>query len=187
MVVDRKALASIVLALISLIYFPLLTGFLAIITGHLSRSSIKHSHGELRGKNIALTGLVIGYLTLSSVLLIFWQRAHVAQNESSAVASLRSLNSGFETYVQSHPGSYPVAFSQLDKSGVDAMLVAGQKDGYRFTYEIIEKDVSVVDYMVQAEPLQPGLSGRRTFCLAKGGDIHAAQPGQKCTKTSPRM
>jgi len=185
MTLDRKAIASFALGLISLVYFPLLTGFFAIIIGHLSRSSIKRSQEPIKGKTIALIGLVLGYLTLGSVVLVSWQRAHIAQNESSALASLRSVHHGVESHLEANQGSYPIVFSQLEKSGVDSMVVAGRKDGYGFTYEPIEKDGATIDYWVQAKPLQPGVSGRRTFCLEKNGNIHAAQPGEQCNSKRP--
>ena len=47
-----------------------LTGIPAIILGHISLSRIKKSMGRLKGEGMALTGLILGYISLPSILII---------------------------------------------------------------------------------------------------------------------
>src|SRR5436853_4454186 len=58
---DGKAVASLVLGILSVTILWIIAGIPAIILGHLSRSSIRRSIGELKGNGMALAGLIMGY------------------------------------------------------------------------------------------------------------------------------
>jgi len=47
----------------------LISGLAAIITGHKALSQIKQSNGTLKGKNMAIVGLFLGYLLLASAVI----------------------------------------------------------------------------------------------------------------------
>src|SRR5437879_4046801 len=152
---DGKAVASLVLGVLS-VFFSFLTGIPAVVLGHLSRSSIKKSMGKLKGEGMALTGLILGYISVAFIPVVLiiaaiaipnLLRARIAANEASAVGILRTLNTAALTYHASYPeAGYPARLEQLaGNSGqpqtietaglVDASLTSGQKSGYRFTYE----------------------------------------------------
>mgnify|MGYP001418269542 CR=1 FL=1 len=46
-----------------------LTGIPAIILGHISRGKIKRSNGQLGGGGMALTGLILGYITTAFTII----------------------------------------------------------------------------------------------------------------------
>jgi hypothetical protein len=104
-----KAIACLVCGLF-LFAFPL--SILAVIFGHLSVSEIRKSSGRLKGEGIATAGLVLGYVGLAVIPLILiiaaiaipnLLRARMAGNESSAVASIRTLGAAEVQYF-SAPG-----------------------------------------------------------------------------------
>src|SRR5437773_2287138 len=71
---EPLAIVSLVLAILSWFVCLLFGSIPAIICGHLSRSKIRRSSGALRGMEIALAGLIIGYVetplgVLGSVML----------------------------------------------------------------------------------------------------------------------
>jgi hypothetical protein len=67
MVTSRLAIASLVLSLSALLLGPL--GFIpGIICGHLALSSIKQDP-TLKGRGIALAGLIVGYVYIALLLL----------------------------------------------------------------------------------------------------------------------
>jgi threonine/homoserine/homoserine lactone efflux protein len=63
---ELLAIVSLVLAILSWVICLLFGSIPAIICGHLSRSKIRKSNGALRGMEIALAGLIIGYLEIHS-------------------------------------------------------------------------------------------------------------------------
>src|SRR5689334_21604277 len=86
---DGKATASLILGILSMLCFGLLTGLPAIILGHISRGNIEQSRGRLTGAGMALTGLILGYVSIVSTIMIIaaiaipnLMRARMSANES---------------------------------------------------------------------------------------------------------
>src|SRR5438270_10518057 len=66
---DGGAIASMVLGIASVaLCLTFVAGIPAIILGHISLSRIKKSMGRLKGEGMALTGLILGYISLPFVL-----------------------------------------------------------------------------------------------------------------------
>ncbi|MCU1332752.1 MAG: hypothetical protein JWM08_1744 [Candidatus Angelobacter sp.] len=107
---DGKATASLILGVLSLLCFGLLTGLPAIILGHISRGNIERSRGRLSGAGLALTGLILGYVSIVSTVLIIAAiaipnllRARISANESSAASTVRTINTVQVTYMTTYP------------------------------------------------------------------------------------
>lgn len=67
------AIASMIFGIIGLFFdwwFFAIPSIIAVITGHIARSNIKHSNGRLGGDGFAVTGLVLGYLVILVYLFI---------------------------------------------------------------------------------------------------------------------
>jgi hypothetical protein len=62
--VKTSALAiwSLVLGIVSLLCLGVVAGVPAIICGHIARSNIKQSQGNVAGSGLALAGLILGYV-----------------------------------------------------------------------------------------------------------------------------
>lgn len=92
-----KAIASLICGIF---FFVFPSAIIAIILGHLSYSEIGRSLGRIRGKGLALAGLILGYLGISFIPILIIAaiaipnllRARMAANEASAVGSLRSYS-----------------------------------------------------------------------------------------------
>ena len=86
-----------------------LTGIPAIIIGHISLSRIKKSMGRLKGEGMALTGLILGYISLPFILIIAaiaipnLLRARISANEATAASTVRTLNTSQITYSTTYP------------------------------------------------------------------------------------
>lgn len=68
------AVVSLVFGIIGFISSWFLLGIpslIAVITGHMARSKIARSQGELGGEGLALAGLILGYIVIAMYLLIF--------------------------------------------------------------------------------------------------------------------
>jgi hypothetical protein len=98
------ATASLIFG-IPFLFFPF--PIVAVVFGHVSLSQIKKSAGRLGGKGLAIAGLVLGYLGIAMIPLTLiiaaiaipnLLRARMAANESSALYSLRTINTAQVSY-----------------------------------------------------------------------------------------
>jgi hypothetical protein len=205
---DGKAVASLILGILSLTFFWIFAGIPAIVLGHLSRSQIKKSMGRLKGEGMALAGLIMGYLSvaiLPFVLIIAaiaipnLLRARIAANEASSVGSLRTINVANVTYAATYGSGLAPSLSALGGGTncqptkehaclIDSVLSNGQKSGYRFTYTAEDSDSDgVIDkYFLEAEPISKGASGQSTYCSDESGVIRRQRNG-RCTPESPSI
>ena len=84
-------------------------GIPALILGHISRSKIKKSMGRLQGDGLALTGLILGYISLLTIPIIAaiaipnLLRARISANEASAASTVRMINTSQITYSTTYP------------------------------------------------------------------------------------
>jgi hypothetical protein len=205
---DGKAVASLILGILSLTFFWIFAGIPAIVLGHLSRSQIKKSMGRLKGEGMALAGLIMGYLSVAMlpfVLIIAaiaipnLLRARMAANEASSVGAIRTINTANVTYASTYGGFAPSLYAlgggtncQPSKEHaclIDSVLSSGQKSGYHFTYTAEDSDNDgVIDkYFFEAEPVSKGASGRSTFCSDETGVIRKETDGSRCTAESPAL
>ena len=154
------------------------------IFGHVARSQIRKSAGQLKGSGMALAGLILGYagiaflvflLVVSLPEMIMVDRP--AANESSAVGSLRTLNTSAITYAATYPKrGFPTTLAQMGPPAegaqpdedhaylIDAVLASGERSGYRFTYVSSDpnRDGITDAYAAHADPLAPE-TGKRHF------------------------
>ena len=61
------AIWSLVLGILGLALLGPITGIPAVICGHMARSRIRKSNGELTGSGMALAGLITGYIGIAWV------------------------------------------------------------------------------------------------------------------------
>ena len=123
--------------------------------------------------------LIIAAIAIPNLL-----RQRIAANETSAVASLRTLNAVEITYNNSYPtvgfactlsalgppaGS--TAVSPTAAGLIDSNLASGNKNGYTFTVACIGGGTPTINYQTTAAPASPGVTGQRYFCSDTSGII----------------
>ena len=189
-----KAVVSLVCGLL---FFIPLAFVVAIVFGHLALSEIRKSAGRLRGDGIAIAGLVLGYLWIAAIPIILiiaaiaipnLLRARMAANESSALASIRALNTAEMAYSQSHADKgYTCALSDLAEDRlIDSSLANGRKRGYAIDLmECSPGDQgggANAKYRVWAHPLVSNQTGVRSFCSDESLAIkaHPGDSAQHC-------
>lgn len=151
---------------------------------------------------------LVELLIVMSVILIIitlaipsYEKVHIKANETSAVASVRMLNSMETEYNSSFPThGFACSLATLGgKQGSGAPtaeaaqlipedLASGSKAGYNFTISNCQKStVNNVDqynsYQITATPVAVGRSGQRTFCSDESGQIRFdPKGGTNCTE-----
>jgi type IV pilus assembly protein PilA len=188
---NGKSIASLVFGFFSLL-FP--AAILAIVFGHLSISEIRKSGGRLKGEGMAIAGLVFGYMGIAAIPLILivaaiaipnLLRARIAANESSAVASLRTITTAERAYSTEHPNAgYTCSLFDL-RDLIGDELSRGRKHGYVFELAGCTADVASpgnAKFQVVAYPLNPNQTGVRAFCADESAVIKQNKDGssQNC-------
>ncbi len=133
--------------------------------------------------------LIIAAIAIPNLL-----RARIAANESSAVSSLRTINTAEVAYTTAYPNiGYSAALTDLGPGAgptcgaaptstaaclIDSVLAAGTKSGYTFGYAGAAgaAGAQLVTYGAGAVPLAFNQTGVRQFCSAEDAVIRWA-PG----------
>jgi len=114
--------------------------------------------------------LIIAAIAIPNLL-----RARIAANESSAVASIRTLNTAQISYNSAYPtvgfsssmtnlaGTSCAPPSSTGACLVDTVLAAGTKNGYTFAISGVS-GTPAATYQFIATPISPNQSGTRYFC-----------------------
>ncbi len=201
-----KAIASLVLSFFSLLLVP---AILAIVFGHISLSEIKKSAGRLKGRGLAIVGLVIGYggvafvpflLIIAAIAIPSLLRSRIAANQASAVGCLRTFNTAAITYSATYNLGYPKNISVMgpppgngqtsDQAAnlIDSSLASGMKSGYKFTYTSLEMDSKGIRraYTIHADPVEEGTTGQMHFFTDQSGVIRSERE-KPANKESPPL
>ncbi|MGH9577548.1 MAG: prepilin-type N-terminal cleavage/methylation domain-containing protein [Terriglobales bacterium] len=136
--------------------------------------------------------LIIAAIAIPNLL-----RSRIAANESSAVGSIRTINTAQVTYSSTYPNvGFAVTLPPLGGAAaacgvgatstaaclIDDVLALGQKSGYLFAVGGGSATVPEVTYNVTGAPVNVGQTGQRSFCSDQSGVIrfHASGAAATC-------
>jgi prepilin-type N-terminal cleavage/methylation domain-containing protein len=136
--------------------------------------------------------LIIAAIAIPNLL-----RSRIAANESSAVGSIRTLNTAEVTYASTYPDQgFTCTIANLGPpSGtasatsstaglIDAVLASGVKSGYTFNLTgctAAGSTTIVVTYQSTGVPTAAGQTGQRAFCSDQSGVIKYDAGGTAAT------
>ena len=142
--------------------------------------------------------LIIAAIAIPNLL-----RARMAANESSAVGSIRSINTAEVMYNSTYPttgfaatlailggAAAPCVPASTNACLIDSVLSAGTKSGYKFAAPGDGKTPSV-SYSVGGSPVTPNQTGIRSFCSFEDAVVRADPAGAddstlaKCQPLTP--
>jgi len=182
--INRYSIASFILG-IFFCFCP--AALLAVTYGHRARKQLRKDPSQ-RGAGLAITGLILGYVGIAVTLLaivialpdaLAHRGARINAHESSAVGSLRTINTaeaiystehskiGFTSSLQELAGK-SCAGQYATNCVVDGELADGTKSEYRFTYAAKTAVTPVRHYTLHADPLG---NTRRHFFTDETGII----------------
>jgi type IV pilus assembly protein PilA len=147
---------------------------------------------------IELLLVVAVILIISAIAVPNFLRSRQRANESSAVASIRNINTAAVTYSMTYPDmGYPATLAALGGANpcsatsaqaclVDDFLAQGTKSGYTFVWAG-DGAVPSVTYTISGTPQVVGSSGQRMFCTDQTGVIRYDPSGNGCTNASAAL
>ena len=136
--------------------------------------------------------LIIAAIAIPNLL-----RARISANESSAVGSIRTINTSEVTYSTNYPsagftttlaflgGAAPCVASSQTACLIDTVLGAGQKSGYAFTLAGGSGTTPEVTYTISGSPISTGQTGQRGFFSDQSGVIRYDTTGLATAASSP--
>lgn len=102
------AIASLVLGIAGLVLIGPLGAIPAVICGHMAKSRIKASQGELEGDGMALAGLIMGYVNIGIMVVMIplcaaiaipsFMRARTRSQQNTCIGNLRQIEAAKEQY-----------------------------------------------------------------------------------------
>jgi type IV pilus assembly protein PilA len=146
---------------------------------------------------IELLIVVAIILIIAAIAIPNLIKSKMAANESSAVGSLRTINTGEVNFAASCPAvGYSPSLVALNTGGtcaggagiIDAVLAAGAKSGYTFQYAAVAGGDTLNDtYTVTGTPATVGTTGQRQFFSDQTGVIRYALSGSGATAASSAL
>lgn len=144
-----------------------------------------------RQKGFSLIELLIVVaiiLIIAAIAIPNLIRSKMSANESSAIASMRTINTSCVEYSTTYNIGFPASLATLGASGaassasadlIDSVLASSVKAGYVFTYTAATPDAggSIDSYTLTAVPSVPGATGTRTFFTDQTNVIRADSSG----------
>ena len=149
--------------------------------------------------------LIIAAIAIPNLL-----RSRMAANESSAVGSVRTMNTAAISYNSTYGNGFPPSMAAIGNDGtttisctnaelVDTVLTSGTKSGYTFILShglaanILNSSSSSCSggygysdgYMITATPVTVGTTGQRSFCTDASGVIRFNTQGTTIAGPSP--
>ena len=147
---------------------------------------------------IELLIVVAIILIIAAIAIPNLMRSRMAANESSAVGSLRTINTAEVTYSTTYPtigftatltnlgGTATACASTITSTQaclIDNVLASGTKSGYTFS-ATAGSTTPVVTYTSLGNPVTLNQTGTRSFCSDQSGVLYALVGATGCTPTS---
>ena len=136
--------------------------------------------------------LIIAAIAIPNLL-----KSRMAANESSAVGSIRTLNTAEVTYASGCPNvGFSATIAELNTGAVcaggtgiiDNVLSTGNKSGYTFAYALATNGAPVnTTYTTTAVPLKVGVTGQRGFFSDQTGVIRYTLDGSAPTNAASAL
>ena len=199
-----KAIFSLICGIFFII-LPL--SVVAVIFGYIALSEILKGPGRLKGRALAITGIVFGYVGIACIVALFGvgiygvrkaakelNNTALSANKGSVVSSMRSLNMAEIAYGQAHQNAgFTCSLSELSGVwGISSDLAGGRQNGYIFELKncsAVKPGGPIARYQVVAYPVEPRGAEVPAYCTDESDVIRVVKTGspQDCFTTGTEL
>ena len=199
-----KAIFSLICGILFII---LPVSIVAVIFGYIALSEIRKSPGRWKGRGLAITGIVLGYVGVAFIVAFFGlgiyevrktakdiDNAALSANQGFVVSSMRTLNMAEIAYGQAHrDAGYTCSLSELSGVwGISSDLATGKKNGYIFELKncsAVKPGGPIARYRLLVYPAEPGRGGAAAYCSDESDVIRVVRNGlpQDCFETGKEL
>jgi len=162
-----------------------------LMRGYKQKSARQRGSSEMGFSLIELLVVVAIILIIAAIAIPNYLRSRMLANETSAAASLRSINTAETTYWSMYGigyaplanlgGASPCVASPITACYLDSLVSAGTKSGYTLTIATPGAVGTLATpnpvYSVSAVPVTVGVTGQRSFCSDQSGVLRADTTG----------
>lgn len=145
-----SAVWSFVLGILSLVCAGILAAIPAVICGHIARSTIRKSRGDLGGEGLALAGLITGYVAIvlnliliPTILIPAFQKAFNEHYADTGFTNVMASADGTERILA--PGNW----KSLPELNEAASVAAGNKIAEEYFMVLSESKTDLVDFSLE--------------------------------------
>jgi Tfp pilus assembly protein PilE len=151
-------------------------GLVALVLGIISLVKISKNNETLKGRGLAITGIVLGAISVVTIPIIALLtaiaipnllRARLAANEAYAQAKVQTIAVATESYAMANDGEYPFGIYSLTSTNPPYIAESFRK-GYKYSLNI---DADGQGYTITAEPDNCGTSGTKIFTQDSRGSL----------------
>ncbi|MFH1360959.1 MAG: DUF4190 domain-containing protein [Candidatus Omnitrophota bacterium] len=181
------AIASLVCGLFFLIpLLGMLLGIIAIILGIIALVQISKNKETLKGNGLAITGIVLGAISIfivpifalmAAIAIPNLLRARLSANEALAQSTVRAIAIAANTF-QTANQRFPQELSELTQASpayINQDYADGPISGYEYRYF---NPLGGETFMVTAKPVEPGASGTYSYCIMSDGIVRGDPEGK---------
>jgi hypothetical protein len=147
-----SAIWSLVLGILSFVCVGIFAAIPAVICGHVARSAIRRSRGELGGEGLALAGLVLGYIAIALNLIVIPTIVIPAFKKAWAERS-DTTSTGFTNEIASADGTEritaPASWKSLPELNKAASLAAGSGVQEEYLIVLSENKTDLSDFTLE--------------------------------------
>jgi len=141
------AITSLVLGICSYVLcLSVLSGIPAIVCGHVALGKIRRAKARLKGKGLAIAGLVLGYVSIGFAVFMVpvmlgvaapaFKQGFAAATAAQSLVNVRQISAACQAYAKAHDGKYPDSLDQLNLANKNVLVspLADGKPGPSYIY-----------------------------------------------------